>query len=116
MKGHDGERQAQADGVNPVRSENVVKRRIAGEVLLIPVSGRLADLEKIYVLDGAAEFVWDRLDGRPLEEIAEEMVRQYDVGREEASRDAADFIASLKKYGLVRELDKGAEKRQSEGG
>ena len=52
------------------RNESVVLRDVAGEKLLIPVKGRLADLQNIFVLEGLGEWVWEQLDGvRELEEI-----------------------------------------------
>lgn len=79
-------------------------RRIAGETLLVPVAGRLADLQRLFVLEGAGEFIWDNLDGaRSLDEIRDSLVGRFDVSLAQAEQDLQDFVARLREAGLIQE-------------
>ncbi|HXH05837.1 MAG TPA: PqqD family protein [Vicinamibacterales bacterium] len=95
----------EATAGRPVRvgEERFVTRSIAGETLLVPVSGRVADLEALYVLNEVGAFVWARLDGRhTVREIAAAVVEAYDVSLEQAERDVGELVAALESAGLVR--------------
>lgn len=84
------------------KKEELVSRSIAGETLVVPVSGRLADLQRIFALEGAGAFIWERLDGeRPLGRIRDELLERFAVAREEAERDMGAFIAELTTAGLI---------------
>jgi hypothetical protein len=88
------------------KDSNIVTRRIADETLLIPVRGHLADLQRLFVLEGIGEYVWERLDGKSsVGEIIDAIVEDFDVTREEADRDLQEFIHRLKDAGLVLEAE-----------
>jgi hypothetical protein len=40
------------------KSPDIVFRRIADEVILVPIRRNTADLEKIYTLNASASFIW----------------------------------------------------------
>ncbi len=84
------------------RKPEIVTRRVAGESLLIPIRGRLADLQRIFALDPVAEHVWSRLDGvADLDAILRSVLDNFDVGEEQARRDIGEFVAALEAGGLV---------------
>jgi hypothetical protein len=86
-----------------IRNQDIVSRRIAGEMLLVPVKGKLADMEKIFTLTSVAEYIWDRLDGRrSVDDIRKDVVAQFDVGQEQADADIQEFLAELIEAGLIR--------------
>ena len=77
-------------------------RQVAGEALLVPVRGRLAEMQKIFALNLVAGHIWQELDGkRSLGEIRDSVMAHFDVGREEADRDVQEFIEELLEAGLV---------------
>lgn len=79
-----------------------VMRRIAGETLLIPIRGRLADMQRIFALDSVAERIWESVDGRKdVAQIAGDIAANFDVEAGVAARDAETFLASLQAEGLV---------------
>ncbi len=83
----------------------VVLRRVAGESLLIPVRGELADLHSLYVLDGVAEHVWKRLDGTAsVEKISASIADEYQRTPEEIQADCFEFLSGLLDAGLVEEV------------
>lgn len=82
-----------------------VLRRIAGETLLIPIRGRLADMQRIFALDPVAERVWEHVDGKKgMGQIARRIQADFDVEAAVALRDIDAFIASLREEGLVEEV------------
>jgi hypothetical protein len=86
-----------------IRNQDIVSRKIAGELFLVPVKGKLADMEKIFTLTTVAEYIWDRLDGqRSLDDIRNDVVARFDVGEEQADSDIREFIAELVEAGLIR--------------
>ncbi len=87
------------------RAEDVVTREIAGETILIPIRGAVADMEKIFVLEGAGEYVWGKIDGQTtLAGIAGLLARDMQVDAQTALADVVEFAGQLKEQGLVREV------------
>jgi len=84
------------------KKENIVTRQIAGETLLVPIYGDLANMEKIFTLDPVAAFIWDQLDGtKSLKDIREGVIDAFDVKKEEAETDMSEFIDELLKARLI---------------
>src|SRR5207245_11174346 len=62
------------------RDPDFVSRRIADEVLVLPIRKNLGDLESIYTLTEVRARIWDLLDGRrTLREIRDVIVGEYQV-------------------------------------
>lgn len=80
----------------------IVSREIAGETILVPIKGKLADMQQIFSLNPVAAYVWASLDGeRDLEAIVGGVLGRFDVAREDAERDVVDFVEELLKAGLI---------------
>jgi hypothetical protein len=87
------------------RTRNIVSRRVAGELFLVPVAGNLADMQRIFTLTKVAEFIWDRLDGqRNLSDILNDVVERFDVNEEQADSDIQALVTELLTEGLVQEI------------
>ncbi len=84
------------------KRDDIVTRRIAGETLLVPIHGKLANMQRIFVLNAVAEHVWQQLDGkRDIEEIRNEVLTKFDVEKEEADTDTLEFITQLLEADLI---------------
>ncbi len=84
------------------KTRDLLTRSIAGEMLVIPVRARLADLQRIYALSPVAEFVWERIDGRnTVGQISADVADQYAVDVEQAASDVREFVSELARAGLV---------------
>lgn len=97
------------------RVQGVVVRRIADETLLVPITGELAKMQKIFVLDDVGEFVWECLDGRTdLAAVVRKVTESFDVSIEQAETDIGEFAAALLEAGLVVEgqLEPGPESNE----
>lgn len=86
------------------RAPGVVSRQIAGENLLVPVKGNLADMQRIFTLNPTGAFVWCRLDGaRNLEAVCAEVLGRFATTPEEAARDVLEFVGRLSAAGLAED-------------
>lgn len=89
-----------------VKNEEVISRKIAGETILVPVRGKLADMRRIFTLNPVAEYIWDRLDGeKNIRDIAENIVSAFGVDRKTAEQDTEELIAALLKEDLITEVN-----------
>ncbi|HYV86689.1 MAG TPA: PqqD family protein [Patescibacteria group bacterium] len=62
----------------------------------------LPSRSEVNVLNPVASLVWDAIDGRrTLAEILESVLRDYEVPREEATRDLLEFVNALRAQGMV---------------
>jgi methyltransferase-like protein len=85
-------------------SENVVTRTIADEMILVPISGNLANMQRIFTVNEMGSFIWALLDGkRSVKSIHEAMMEEFDVGEEQAAGDLSEFIGHLRQAGLIME-------------
>jgi hypothetical protein len=86
------------------RVQEVLRREIAGEVFLVPIRGKLADLQRLYVLDPVGDCIWEHLDGTSSrEEMVSVIVDRFCVEPEEAAADLDGFIEELWEAGLLEE-------------
>jgi len=84
------------------KNRDFIAREIAGEYLLVPIRRRPDDLEGLYTLNTVGGRIWQLIDGRRrIADIGAEIVREFEVGADEALDDTADFINRLKAIGAV---------------
>ncbi len=86
------------------KREELVTREIAGEVILVPVRGKLAQLQQIFVLSEVGAFIWSQIDGRRnLDAVLAGIVDSFDVTSDEAEADLCEYVGSLEEAGLIVE-------------
>jgi hypothetical protein len=79
-----------------------VTRRIAGETLILPVTGHVANLDSIYVMNDVGTRIWDLLAvPMPIEQIADTLSAEFDVSVERAGDDVREFLGVLSERGLI---------------
>jgi hypothetical protein len=82
--------------------DEVVSRMVVGETILVPIRGKLADLQRIFALDPVADFVWGKLDGTAtLRKVRDEMVGSFEVDHEKATADLLELVDDLLEKGLA---------------
>lgn len=83
--------------------KSFVTRRIAGETILVPVTGHVAALDAIYTLNEVGSFIWHLIDGRrSAQAIAEAVCAEYDVTLERAALDVDELLTALEWRGFSR--------------
>jgi hypothetical protein len=86
-----------------------VTRQIGGETLIVPVTGSVADLESIYVLNEVGSRIWDLLrTPTTVHRIAEVVAREFTVSPEGAAADVLTFLDTLDSRGLIQRLTESA--------
>lgn len=86
------------------REENIISRKVAGETILVPIRGRLADMQNIFTLNTVGAYIWDQLDGtKSLAQILESLLDHFEVPRQEAEKDILEFISQTADTGLLAE-------------
>lgn len=86
-------------------SDDVVVRDIDGEIIIVPLTAGIGDMEdELYTLNATGRAICDRLDGkRSLREMAKEISQEFDAGLEEIEADMAGFLEELLKRGMLVE-------------
>lgn len=84
------------------QSDKIVIRRIAGEVLLIPITQIGVDLQKVYLLNETAAAIWALLaEPRDTEAVVELLADEYDARAEDLRQDVADTLQELARRSFV---------------
>ncbi len=97
------------------RSENVVRRDVAGETILVPLTpSGAADVEYLYRMNAVGTAVWDAMDGRSdAFGIVATVLSEFDtsgdgaeggIPRESVERDVRGFLDDLEKSGLANRV------------
>ena len=85
-----------------VKDPNIVSRKIAGEVILVPIRKNVGDLESIYTLNEVAARIWELIDGKKkVRDIHKVIIDEFDVASEEAERDIKNLLKQLAKIGAI---------------
>lgn len=84
------------------KQHDIVHRTIAGEALLVPIRGELADMQRIYSLNPVADFIWERIDGAAtVAAIADAVIDGFETDADGALQDTHALIAELAAAGLI---------------
>lgn len=94
-----------------VRSADVVARRIAGEVVLVPIAVRTDDANRrtanFYVLNETGEFLWERLESPAEPEgLASLLSQHYEIDVDSARADVERFLSDLADCGAIDTVEK----------
>ena len=82
--------------------KELIKREIAGDTILVPVGKTVYDANGLFVLNELGGFLWERLpQAENAEQLCDAVLEEYEVSREEAARDIADFLDKLRKLDII---------------
>lgn len=77
-------------------------KEIAGDYMVVPVGDNLVDFNALIALNDTGAFLWEQLkDDKTEEQLADALLKEYDVDRANAASDVNEFIDSLKKHDLI---------------
>jgi hypothetical protein len=84
--------------MSAVGSPGVVWRETEGQIVLLDVEASV-----YFGLNGTGAGLWKRLtEGATRDELTSMLMRGSSVGREQAGSDVDDFLADLRRHGLLR--------------
>jgi len=84
-------------------SEDVVAREIEGELIIVPVTSGLGDMEdELYTLNETGKAIWEKLDGKKtLKQTAEELSKEFNAPLSEIEKDVIGLAEELLKRGML---------------
>ena len=86
--------------------KQLVKRNVAGDVILVPVGDASLELKGLVTLNETGELLWDALPQAETEgELAVLLREQYDVDGETALADVRAFLAKLRELRILEATD-----------
>ncbi|MFH1674133.1 MAG: PqqD family protein [Pseudomonadota bacterium] len=86
------------------KSDSIVSRKIADEVILVPIRQDVGDLESIYTLNEVAARIWELLDGKStVKEISDVIVSEYEAPPVEVEKDIVGCLSELESVKAVTE-------------
>lgn len=78
------------------RSPDIVFRKIADEVILVPIRQNVGDLESIYTLNEVAARIWELIDGkRNIKEVKDIIVEDFEVTPQQVEKDIEELLKKL---------------------
>jgi coenzyme PQQ biosynthesis protein PqqD len=85
-------------------SDEIVAREIEGELIIVPLSAGIGDLEdELYSLNETGREIWNRLDGqRNLSIIVQDLAQHYDAPVGEIEQDVLGLVAELVKRRILK--------------
>ena len=93
-------------------SQDVVSREIEGEIILVPITKGVGDLDDIYSLNETGRVIWQHLDGKKsLNQIVSYLADQYSASHEEIEKDVRGFIRELLRRKMI--IDAGTSRTSS---
>lgn len=87
-------------------SENMVVRKIQGEIIMIPVTSGLADFEgNIFSLNKTGQAICAKMNGKKtLKEISEELALEFTGSAEDIKYDVLGLVKEFLKREMVIEV------------
>lgn len=84
-------------------SEEIVVREIEGELIIVPLTSGIGDMEdELFSLNSTGIAIWELLDGkRSLREIAKELGSEYEADPNEIEEDVIGLATELLKRKII---------------
>lgn len=82
--------------------KEMILREIAGEYILVPGADAVLDLNGLFIITETGAFIWKLIPEVESEtEILDKMLEEYDIDKETAQKDIAEFLERLRKFGII---------------
>jgi hypothetical protein len=86
-----------------IRNQEVVSRKIEGELIIVPVRSGVGDLNSLYTLNPVGSVLWDFMnEGHTIREMVERVCNEFEVTTTQAEKDIQAFLDSLLEEKLVQ--------------
>jgi hypothetical protein len=91
-----------SDHARFVRNQEVVSRKIDGELIIVPIRSGVGDLNSLYTLNPVGSVLWDFMtEGHTVPEMVERVCDEFEVSTNQAKQDIEEFLGSLIEEKLV---------------
>jgi hypothetical protein len=87
-------------------SEEIVAREIEGELIIVPLTAGIGDIEdELFTFNASGRAIWKALDGlKPLRAIIGELAAEFEGSQEEIEEDVLGLVEELVKRRIVVEV------------
>lgn len=80
---------------------NFILKHVGHDYMIIPLSDGGVDFSKVYNVSSTGAYIYEQLkENKTIDEIAMQMVEEYEVSLEVVHKDILDFVDELKKRGI----------------
>ena len=89
-----------------VQSDEVVSREIEGELIIVPLTSGIGDLEDdLYTLNETGRAIWDSLDGqRKIRDVVNKLSNEFNAPRDEIEKGVIGLMKELLKRRIAIEV------------
>jgi len=85
-----------------IRNQEVVSRRIEGELIIVPIRSGVGDLNSLYTLNPVGSVLWEFMtEGHTVGEMVQRVCDEFEVTKAQARKDIETFLNSLLEEKLV---------------
>ncbi len=82
--------------------KELIKRQIAGDVILVPVGKTVLDHNGLFLLNELGGFLWDLLpEAENADVLLRAVLEDFDVDEATAKADIEDFLNNLRKLNIL---------------
>lgn len=82
--------------------KELVKRNIAGDVILVPIGSATAEIKGLITLNEAAELIWDALpEANSAADLVKVITDVYDVDDATAEQDVSALLEKLRELDII---------------
>ena len=87
------------------RNHEVVSRKIAGELIIVPIRSGVGDLNSLYTLNPVGSVLWEFMtEGHTVAEMVERVCEEFEVTAAQARQDIEAFLDSLMAEQLIQSV------------
>jgi hypothetical protein len=91
-----------ATDVRFIRNQEVVSRKIEGELIIVPIRSGVGDLNSLYTLNAVGSVLWEFMtEGHTIAEMVQRVCDEFEVTKTQARKDIENFLDSLLEEKLV---------------
>jgi hypothetical protein len=84
------------------RSEDFLLQKVGGQDLLVPLGGKVMDMNSLITLNATGRVIWELLAADlPVDYLVAKIVEQFNVDPETARTDVLAFLDNLGRLGLL---------------
>jgi hypothetical protein len=84
------------------RKSSFLMQKVAEETLLVPFGAQVIDMNGIVILNSTGQCLWESLSEEcSLDDLVSVIVKQFEVGEEQAREDIQNFLTEIKRIGLL---------------
>jgi len=88
------------------KTDSIVARKVADEVILVPVRHNVADLTAIYTLNEIAARIWELIDGtRTGNIIYTILVNEFEATPEQVEADLTTYLTQLESIQAIKAVE-----------